>query len=125
MRILCGRCNGSTRVILALCVAIAASMTASCYYYRPVPVYQPGPSKYDRAWEAARGAADDLGVTITDVNRERGTMLGYKNTADVTITVWQQADGSVQVGFNVRAPRGPDSDLADRLTYAYNRRMGR
>jgi uncharacterized lipoprotein len=112
------------RTVATILITVAVSMMAGCYYHA-VPVYQPGPSKYDRAWEAARGAADDLGVTITDVNRERGTMLGYKNDADVTITVWQQADGSVQVGFNVRAPRGPDSDLADRLTYAYNRRMGR
>ena len=73
---------------------LAASATSSCVYYHPVPAYQPAPSKFDRSWDAARAAADDLGVTITDVDRARGTMHGYKDASDVTITLWQQADGT-------------------------------
>jgi len=109
-----------TRTML---IALAASAIASCVYYEPVAVHQPGPSKFDRSWEAARAAAEDVGVTITDVDRARGTIVGYKSTADVTITLWQQADGSVRVGFNVRAPTGPDTVLADHLSHAFDRRM--
>jgi len=114
-----------TRAAAAMVVALATGMMAGCVYYHPVPVQQSGPSKFDRSWDAALGAADDVGVTVTDVDRERGTIRGYKNDADVTITAWQQADGSVRVGFNVTGPRGPDSNLVDHLSYAYNRRMGR
>lgn len=104
-------------------VALAVCTAPSCVYYHPVPAYQPGPSKYDRSWDAARAAADDLGVTITDVDRARGTMHGYRGSSDVTIGVWQQADGSVQVKFNVRAPSGPDTVLADHLSNAFDRHM--
>ena len=51
-------------------------------------------------------------------------MQGYRGRSDVTITAWQQADGSVRVGFNVRAPNGPDAELADALSRAFDRRMG-
>jgi len=113
------------RALAAAFVALAAPMTAGCVYYEAVPVHQPGPSKFDRSWAAAQAAAEDVGVTITDVDRASGTIHGYRSTADVTVTVWQQADGSVRVAFNVRAPSGPDSALSDQLSSAYNRRMGR
>ena len=105
------------------CVVIAASMAASCVYYEAVPVHRSGPSKFDRSWAAARAAAEDVGVTVTNVDRASGTIRGYKDASDVTITVWQQADGSVRVGFNVRAPTGPDTVLADHLSHAFDRRM--
>ena len=109
------------RAFLALLIALSSSLVASCVYYQPVPVH--GPSKFDRSWDAARAAAGDEGVTITDVDRARGTIQGYKDASTVTITVWQQADGSVRVGFNVRAPSGPDTVLADHLSHAFDRRM--
>jgi len=43
----------------------------------------------------------------------------------VTIRVYTQADGSVRVEINVRGPSGPDTVLAERLSSAYDRRMGR
>ena len=119
------RRNPFTAAGRAALVALATLTAASCVYQEPVPVYQPGPSKFDRAWDAARGAAEDVGVTVTDVDRASGTIRGYKDATDVTITAWQQADGSVRVGFNVRAPSGPDAVLADQLSHAYDRRMGR
>src|SRR5262245_22284737 len=109
-----------TRSLSVACVLVA---TASCVYHQPVAVYPSGPSKFDRSWNAARAAADDVGVTVTDVDRARGTIHGYKGASDVTITLWQQADGSVRVGFNVRAPSGPDAVLADHLSNAFDRRM--
>lgn len=106
-----------------LCLALALSLMAGCVYYEPVPAYRSGPSKFDRSWEAARGAAADLGVTITDADRARGTMHGYRGSSNVVITAWQEADGSVRVSFKVRAPSGPDTVLADHLSEAFDRRM--
>jgi hypothetical protein len=105
------------------CIVVAASMAASCVYYERVPVHPSVSSKFDRSWEAARAAADDCGVTVTDVDRASGTIRGYKDVSQVTITVWRQADGSVRVGFNVRTSRGPDTVLADHLSHAFDRRM--
>ena len=111
-----GRCR-------VLSLALALSLMAGCVYYEPVPVHRSGPSKFDRSWEAARGAAADLDVTITDADRARGTMQGYRGSSNVTITAWQEADGSVRVSFKVRAPSGPDTVLADHLSEAFDRRM--
>jgi hypothetical protein len=103
--------------------ALSVSTITSCVYYHPVPAAQPRPSKLDRSWDAALAAADDVGVVITATDRVRGTIEGHKGVSNVTITLWQQADGSVRVGFNVRAPTGPDADLADHLSHAFDRRM--
>lgn len=110
-------------------IGLAAALVwalAGCYY----PVYAPPPSQttsvaasFDASWQAARGAAADQGVRITDEDRSTGTIRGTQGTSDVVITVVQQADGSVRVGFNVKGP--PGSGLQDRLTQSYNRRMGR
>ncbi len=104
-------------------VVLAATLAASCVYYEARPVPQGSASKFDRSWSAAQWAAQDEGVTITDVDRARGTIRGYRGTSNVTISVWQQADGSVRVAFNVRAPSGPDAELADHLSHAFDRRM--
>jgi hypothetical protein len=112
-------------MLKVLCVALCGSIVAGCVYYEPHPAYRSGPSKFDQSWDAARAAAEDVGVTITDVDRARGTIHGYKGTSNVTVTMWQQADGSVRVGFNVRAPNGPDAELADHLSHAFDRRMNR
>jgi hypothetical protein len=103
-------------------IAVTATL-AGCVYYEPAPAYRPGPTKFDRSWDAALAAAEDVGVVVTASDRARGTIQGHKGVSKVTITLWQQADGSVRVGFNVRAPSGPDADLADHLSQAFDRRM--
>jgi hypothetical protein len=112
---------------IAIVPAAAAILSAAgCYY----PVYAPPaattqttPASFDASWQAARGAAADEGVRVTDEDRSTGTIRGTQGSSNVVITVVQQADGSVRVGFNVTGP--PGSGLQDRLTRAYNRRMGR
>jgi hypothetical protein len=115
--------RSANRTVRAAFLVLAATVAASCVYYEPVPVQRSGPSKFDRSWDAARWAAEDLGVTVTDVDRASGTIRGYRGATDVTISVWQQADGSVRVSFNVRGPSGPDTELAERLSHAFDRRM--
>jgi len=115
--------NKSRRGAIMLLVAAALSI-AGCYYYGPSP-YGPGPTSFDRSWEAARGAAYDEGVRITNEDRSRGVITGVRGDQDVTVNVFTQADGSVRVEFNARGPQGSNSDLASRLSRAYDRRMGR
>jgi len=43
----------------------------------------------------------------------------------VLITVATQADESIRVAFSVTGPSSQDASLQDRLTSAYQRRMGR
>jgi hypothetical protein len=110
-----------------LCASlIAVTMVAGCTYYQTVPATAPsGPSKFDRAWNAALGAADDVGVSVSTADRTSGTIYGTSGAEAVTIRVFTQADGAVRVEFNVKGAAGSDAALAERLSSAYNRRMGR
>jgi hypothetical protein len=111
---------------LAVMALLAAMLfAAGCYYYGPAPAYGPGPTSFDRSWDAARGAAYDEGVRLTGEDRSRGLITGARGDQDVTINIFTQADGSVRVEFNARGPQGANSDLASRLSRAYDRRMGR
>ena len=46
-------------------------------------------------------------------------------STDVTISVTTLSDGRIRVEFTSKGPKGQDADLNNRLTRAYNRRMGR
>jgi hypothetical protein len=107
----------------------AAMLTTVCMLlsgcYEPVPTYVPTPSTFDRAWNAALGAAHDEGVRILFEDRSNGVITGSRGDQDVTISVRTQADGSVRVELSARGPQGSDQVLAERLSRAYDRRMGR
>lgn len=107
----------------------AAMLTTVCMLlsgcYEPVPTYVPTPSTFDRAWNAALGAAQDEGVRIIFEDRSNGVITGSRGDQDVTISVRTQADGSVRVELSARGPQGSDQVLAERLSRAYDRRMGR
>jgi len=106
--------------IRAALAALAALMLAGCVYYHPVPVSS-GPDAFDRSWNAALGAADDVGVAISTADRPSGTIYGTTSDTNVTVRVWTQADGRVRVEFNATG----NPAVADRLHSAYERRMGR
>jgi len=111
----------------AVAIAVALGLFLSgCTVYQTAPgVYAPAPpSAFDRAWEAARGAAYDEGVTVTSEDRSRGVIVGRRGAFDVTLSLFTQADGSVRVSIKTRGPEGQDPTLNQRLTAAYNRRMG-
>ena len=113
-------------VRIALGLALASLMFSGCTVYQTAPgVYSPAPpSAFDRAWDAARGAAYDEGVTVTSEDRSQGLILGRRGPFDVTIRLMTQADGSVRASIKTRGPEGQDPTLNQRLTAAYNRRMG-
>jgi hypothetical protein len=111
---------GGVAMLTAVCMLLS-----SCVVYEPVPTSVPAPSKFDRAWNAALGAAQDEGVRITFEDRSNGVITGSRGDQDVTISVRTQADGSVRVELSARGPTGSDPGLTERISRAYDRRMGR
>ena len=104
--------------IIACCLTVLN--VGGCVVYEPVPVVQPGPSNFDRAWHAALGGAQDAGVKITSADQSTGLIRGTRDASDVSIVVARQGDGTVRVQINAK---GPDRGLADRVSQAYDRRM--
>ena len=117
------------RTVATGIAAAAGLMLQGCYTYPAyvaVPVSSSVPARFDASWQAARAAASDEGVRITYEDRPSGTLRGDKGSSSVLITVVTQADGSIHVGFSATGPSSADAaSLQDRLTRAYQRRMGR
>jgi len=110
-------------------IAVAASFILQGCYTAPTPVTVPGRSiqqRFEESWQAARGAAADVGVRITSEDRPSGTLRGDQGSSSVSITVVPQADQTIQVGFSVTGGgASQDANLKEHLTRAYQRRMGR
>jgi len=115
---------GMTR-FQGMCVAALLFAVTGCVVYQPVPANAPAVSDFDRSWNAALAAAQDVGVRILSEDRANGVITGATDTRDVTITVSTQADGRVRVEFSARGPQGGDTNLARDISRAYDRRMGR
>jgi hypothetical protein len=110
---------------LALAMTAAPIMVMACVVYQPVPATAPAASSFDRSWSAALGAAQDVGVRIVSDDRTTGVINGATDSRDVTINVTPQPDGTVRVEISARGPRGGDANLANDISRAYDRRMGR
>jgi hypothetical protein len=98
---------------------------AGCTYYVPPPTAYTvtTPANYDRSFNAAVGALRDQGVVINRQDAAAGVIVGTLDSGTVTANVNRQADGSVRVQFNASGAR--DSQLVDRISRAYDARMGR
>ena len=107
-----------------LCAGVVAAIVAGCTYYQVAPAAS-GTSVFDRSWNASLGALNDTGVDISMADRNKGTIRGTTATDVVTIRVYTQADGSVRVEITAQGPTGVDAALAQRVSDAYDRRMGR
>ena len=64
-------------------------------------------------------------MRITSEDRGAGQIRGTRDGIDVVANVRTQADGSVRVEFNTSGATGRDPGLIDRISNAYDRRMGR
>ncbi len=116
------------RAPVALCAAaFAFGLVAGCVVYQTGPgVYSPSPpTSFDRSWAAAVGALGDQGVRITAEDRSTGVVRGTRDGIDVVGNVRTQADGSVRVEFNTSGATARDPTLIDRISRAYDYRMGR
>ena len=111
-------------------VAVAAALLLQGCYTAPATVAVPQTrsisERFEQSWQAARAAASDVGVRVTNEDRATGTLRGEQGSSNVLITVKTQADASIQVGFSVTGGGSPqDANLKDHLTRAYQRHMGR
>ena len=98
-----------------LCLGFFLAL-AGCVVYEPMPVQ----SRYDQSWNAASGAMADQGVSVTTQDRGAGVIRGTRGSAEVQASVRTLADGRVEVRIT-----SSDSNLANRVSESYDRRMGR
>ena len=108
-------------------IVFVGTLLAGCTYYQTPPgTYTTTPAGgFDRSWAAAVGALGDQGVRITSEDRAAGVVRGTRAGIHVTANVRTQADGGVRVEFNTSGATGSDPELINRISGAYNRRMGR
>jgi len=106
---------------------LALAAVEGCTYYQTAPgVYTTAvPASFDRSWSAALGAFDDQGVRVTSQDRGAGQIRGTRDGINVTANVRTQSNGSVRVEFNTSGDTARDPQLIDRMSSAYDRRMGR
>jgi hypothetical protein len=109
----------------ALLGILFALSLPGCVVYEPMGVQSIAPASFDRSWNAALGAAQDVGIAVSVADRNSGRIYGRHNAADVTIGVIPQADGSLRVQFDAKNLSPQDQNLNERFSTAYNRRMGR
>jgi len=76
-------------------------------------------------WSAVIGAFADQGIKVTSKNRGAGIVQGNRKGINLFADVRTQADGKVRIDFKScgTTDRGPD--LIQRISQAYERRMGR
>jgi len=109
-------------------IAAAAFLLLQGCYTSPPPAPQPRPmtERFEQSWQAAKGAAYDANVRITQEDRGSGTIRGEQGASKVVITVVPQADQTIQVGFSVTGGDSyQDNTLKENLTRRYQNRMGR
>ena len=113
---------------IARILAVLASLLAlsACVVYEPVYATGGGtPATFERAWNAALGSYQDQGVAITAQDRTSGVIEGRKGGMTVKSRVFAQADGKVRVEMNTGGNLSEDPGLPDRMSRAYDARMGR
>jgi hypothetical protein len=88
------------------------------YYYQPV-------DQVAVSWQSARYAMQDTGLSVVTADEASGVLVGRRGNAEGTIIVRMRSDGRVGVEITSRDPDRSEGDLTQRLTDAYNRRMGR
>jgi hypothetical protein len=117
-----------TRLLCFFVVAVSA-LLAGCvvapYPYPYSTTTVSSPPSFDRSWDAALGAAADVGVQIKNADRATGRITGTKAGAAVTIDLRPQADNTLQVIFSAPDSKESNPTLNDRWLGAYNQRMGR
>jgi hypothetical protein len=117
--------------LLCLSIVAASALCAGCvvapypYYGYPTTTTVSSPPSFDRSWDAALGAAADVGVQITNADRASGRITGAKAGAAVTIDLRPQADNTLQVIFSAPDSKEANPTLNDRWLSAYQSRMGR
>ena len=115
------------KLVAGLTASLALASLGGCYAYDPYyhPYTTTRPASFDRSWDAAQGALLDQGLQIGVADRAVGVIEGRRGGLTVQARVLQQADGSVRVEFNTKGNLDEDRGLPDRVSRAYDARMGR
>jgi len=116
--------------LLCLSLLAASALSAGCVvapypYGYPATTTVASPPSFDRSWDAALGAAADVGVQITNADRANGRITGSKAGAAVNIDLRPQTDNTLQVIFSAPDSKESNPTLNDRWLRAYQARMGR
>ena len=111
--------------VVAMSTLLVGCVVAPYPYAYPTTTTVASPPSFDRSWDAALGAAADVGVQITNADRAAGRINGAKAGAAVTIDLRPQTDNTLQVIFAAPDSKESNPTLNDRWLSAYNRRMGR
>ena len=112
------------RILIAIGAVLAIAGCAYPYYPYPYPSGVPS-DPFEMPWNAAMGAMGDAGLTVVVADRPSGTIKGTRGSVEGTIMVRRMADGRVGVEISARDPNRQDPGVVQRLTNAYNGRMGR
>ena len=113
---------GDCRYIPVLAALFALS---ACVVYEPVPTGGGTAAKFDQSWNATLGAFQDQGVNVSAADRASGVIEGRKGGINVKARLLAQADGRVRVEINAGGALSEDPGLPDRVSRAYDARMGR
>ena len=111
--------------------AMLASGLGACYVYDPYypygyPAAQVSPqAAFDRYYGAALGAINDAGMTVTAQDRASGMIQSRRGGTTMNARVVTQADGKVRVEFTAGGNLSEDPGLPDRVSAAYEARLGR
>ncbi|HZZ94216.1 MAG TPA: hypothetical protein VFE23_16770 [Usitatibacter sp.] len=113
--------------VVAACAIVAG--LPGCYY-GPYPYGYPSGGEssamlYDRSWNALLGAFADQGVEVYGQDRTSGVIDGRRGGMNVRGHIVTQADGRVRVEYNTSGTLSQDPGLPDRISQAYEARMGR
>ena len=116
--------------LLCLSIFAVSALTAGCVvapypYVYPATTTDASPPSFDRSWDAALGAAADVGIQITNADRANGRITGSKAGAAVNIDLRPQTDNTLQVIFSAPDSKETNPTLNDRWLRAYQARMGR
>jgi len=111
-------------------IALTAAILAGCTYYVAEPgAYVSAPPSpmtgFNRSWSAVVGAFSDQGVRVTSEDRDAGIVYGSRDDIEVVAKVRTLANGSVRVEFDTSGATRRDPGLIDRISRAYDVRMGR
>ena len=116
-------------LIRVVAVAVLVSLLGGCYVYDPYHPYgygyQAPPPKFDQAWTATLGAFVDQGVEIQTQDKANGVVTGRRGGVNINAKLVTQADGRVRVEINAGGNLSEDPGLPDRVSRAYDARMGR
>jgi len=103
------------------CKRIAMALLAAGFF--GCASYPELASTADRAFDAARGALDDVGVQVTTSDRVSGQIRGTRNGIPVAVSIVRLPDGRTRVQFDAKGTKARDPELPGRFLDAYERRM--